>query len=261
MLKITFRFNIFIADLPSKRILKKNAVPTLHLNVVVTKSASSISRKERFHEKQRKSLVNEMLIAENNMENVENDAYSLEKNWESKYLALLGKYKLLEEKYENLSKSCRMNCLRHKKLINHYRKKYAHKQSAALTLMKKVLSENQISLLSKKRKKVFWTAEEISNAITLRYLSRKAYLFLNNTLKYPLPSLSSIKRWANRIHIRCGILTDVMKFLNIAGETMSSFEKTLVISFDEIKVKSVWEYDIVEDEVLKPYNFMQVSKL
>jgi hypothetical protein len=51
----------------------------------------------------------------------------------------------------------------------------------ASTLLKTVLIQNQIDLLSKKKKRVNWTREEIAVAFTLRYYSKKCYL-----LKYPL---------------------------------------------------------------------------
>ena len=46
--------------------------------------------------------------------------------------------------------------------------------------------------------------------------------------------------------------------LKLAGENLSPFEKLVVLQFDEIKVKSVLEYDVSEDEVIGPYNQMQV---
>ncbi|EFA13074.1 Transposable element P transposase-like Protein [Tribolium castaneum] len=39
---------------------------------------------------------------------------------------------------------------------------------------------------------------------------------------------------------------------------MSGLEKTVVIAFDEVKVKSLLEYDVAADEVVGPYNQMQV---
>lgn len=84
------------------------------------------------------------------------------------------------------------------------------------------------------------------------------YLYLRNKFYYPLPALSSLRKWASQIDVSQGILKDVLLMLNLAGESFSEFEKTVVIQFDEVKVKAVEEYDTSKDEVLGPHNQMQV---
>jgi hypothetical protein len=121
-----------------------------------------------------------------------------------------------------------------------------------------VLTDNQIALLSKKKKRINWTRDEQAVAFTLRYYSKKCYLYLRNKLHYPLPSLSSLRKWASQIDVSQGILKDVLLMLSLVGESFSEFEKTVVIQFDEVKVKSVQEYDTSKDEVLGPHNQMQV---
>jgi hypothetical protein len=120
-----------------------------------------------------------------------------------------------------------------------------------------VLTDNQIALLSKKKKRINWTRDEQAVAFTLRYYSKKCYLYLRNKLHYPLPSLSSLRKWASQIDVSQGILKDVLLMLSLLM-SFSEFEKTVVIQFDEVKVKSVQEYDTSKDEVLGPHNQMQV---
>lgn len=50
-----------------------------------------------------------------------------------------------------------------------------------------IFSKNQIDLIMKKKKKVHWTSEDISKAFTLRYFSKRAYIYVKNELHYPLP--------------------------------------------------------------------------
>lgn len=57
--------------------------------------------------------------------------------------------------------------------------------------IEKLFTKNQLKLLSGK-KKVFWTPAEIANAITLRYLSIRAYNYVRTTMKIPLPGNVSI---------------------------------------------------------------------
>jgi hypothetical protein len=69
----------------------------------------------------------------------------------------------------------------------------------ASTLLKTVLTQNQIDLLSKKKRRVNWTTEEIPVAFTLRYYSKKCYRYLRSKLHNPLPALSSLRKWASEL--------------------------------------------------------------
>lgn len=50
-----------------------------------------------------------------------------------------------------------------------------------------VFSQNQLDLMMNKKKKVHWSRDEISKAFTLRYFSKRAYIYVKNQLNYPLP--------------------------------------------------------------------------
>lgn len=61
--------------------------------------------------------------------------------------------------------------------------------SEYVDLLQTFFSTNEIQLLTHKKKRVNWTAKEISKAIALRVLSRKAYTFVRDTMKFPLPGI------------------------------------------------------------------------
>lgn len=42
---------------------------------------------------------------------------------------------------------------------------------------------------------------------------------------------------------------------------LTDFQKVCVLSFDEMKLRSVYMYDKENDETLKPYNYVQVAIL
>ena len=52
------------------------------------------------------------------------------------------------------------------------------KISAIKNLLKNTLSANQIHLILNRKKRVIWTNEEISAALSLKYLSTRAYTYL-----------------------------------------------------------------------------------
>ena len=124
--------------------------------------------------------------------------------------------------------------------------------------LKGTLSDNQIDLILQKKKRVIWTDEELSAALTLRYFSKKAYNYLAKDLKYPLPSIATLKRYAKRLNIKEGILDDVLKVVGNITKTFTRRDRECVLSFDEMKVSKILVYDPVSDEVIGPYNYLQV---
>lgn len=183
---------------------------------------------------------------------------NIEADYKQKYEDLLMEFK--QFKRDSMAKVNRLN-----KMLKYYRTKlYSHslmkydKLEMSDKLLNTVLTKNQISLLSKKKKRVCWTYEEIATAFTLRYYSKKCYLYLRSMLNYPLPALSSLRRWACRLDLAQGILKDVLLMMRLAGEDFTSLEKVVVLQFDEVKVRSVQEYDVAKDQVLGPYSQLQV---
>lgn len=125
-------------------------------------------------------------------------------------------------------------------------------------VLKGRFSKKQLDVILLKKRKVKWSSDDMSIAFALRYFSKQSYCYLRDTLKYPLPCISSLQKWASKIDVRHGILNTVLSFMNIAGQEMTNFEKCTILSFDEMKVNSVYEYDKGRDEVIGPHNQMQM---
>lgn len=69
----------------------------------------------------------------------------------------------------------------------------------------------------------------------------------------------SLQRWAKSIDMKNGILEDVLKIMKLNGDDMQCYEKYTVLMFDEIKISSTMEYDVLKDEVVGPHNQLQVA--
>jgi predicted ATPase len=63
---------------------------------------------------------------------------------------------------------------------------------------------------------------------------------LKETLRYPLPGSSTLQHWAANIHLRHGVLEDVLQVMEIAGNVKSNFQRTTVLCFDEMKVSGTY---------------------
>jgi len=85
-------------------------------------------------------------------------------------------------------------------------------------------------------KKTHWTAEDICAAISLRSVSPKAYRYLRNVRKIPLPALSTLRKWVANFNLEEGILQDVLRIMHSKSQGMSALEKITVLCFDEISV-------------------------
>ncbi|KAG8176300.1 hypothetical protein JTE90_010019 [Oedothorax gibbosus] len=57
------------------------------------------------------------------------------------------------------------------------------------------LSSNQVDILLKKKTKVRWTEEEFTKAFNILQFSKRFYVYLKDTLNYPLPGFSTLKKW------------------------------------------------------------------
>lgn len=93
-----------------------------------------------------------------------------------------------------------------------------------------------------------------------RYFSKRAYVYLRNTVHFPLPGLSTLQHWAANINLTNGILDDILNIMETAGKTKPHRFKATVLSYDEVKVSSLYEY-YQKDEIMGPHSYMQVSIL
>lgn len=88
-----------------------------------------------------------------------------------------------------------------------------------------VFSKGQIDLILNKRKKVeTWSSEDITKAFTIRYLSKRCYIHIRNKMGIPLPSLTTLKEWASKLHINRGVLDGVLNLMEVAAVKMTKFE-------------------------------------
>lgn len=176
------------------------------------------------------------------------------------YNELLTKYNELEKQHKLLKNSSGKKIKLLNDQLRHYKSKcqqLCQNKKEETDAVKKMFTKNQMNMLLNRRKRVNWTSEEAASAFTLRYYSKKAYLYVKEKLHFPLPGLSSLRRWASKLKISNGILTSVLEFMQLAGESMNDFEKTVVLCFDEVKVQNIVEYDVGNDRILGPHNYMQ----
>ena len=75
------------------------------------------------------------------------------------------------------------------------------------TNVKRVFGAGQVKCWQKGKSAVCWSNEDILYSLELRTVSRKAYVYLRNTKHFPLPGISTLKRWVSGYRCRLGIST------------------------------------------------------
>lgn len=88
----------------------------------------------------------------------------------------------------------------------------------------------------KKNIPIRWSFEDIASAIALRLLSPKAYRFLRNIMKIPLPSLSTVQKWCAKFTMQPSILKNVFNIMKDKRYNLHGMDKFTVLSFDEIYI-------------------------
>jgi hypothetical protein len=81
---------------------------------------------------------------------------------------------------------------------------------------------------------------------------------LRETLKYPLPGLSTLQSWASNLQLRNGLVKDVLRIMESSGKLKTDLQRVTVLLFDEVKVASTYEYDQKADDIIGPHTYMQV---
>lgn len=58
--------------------------------------------------------------------------------------------------------------------------------------------------------------------------------------------------------MRNGVHEDVLNIMKLNGDGLQDYEKLTVLMFDEVKISTTMEYDVLRDEVVGPHSQMQV---
>lgn len=249
------------------------AIPSLNLPMISKQVINE--RSKRLQVKEQKELVASLLIQTENLPSNKELITNIGDEDNIKCLPSTSKqtpYEILFQKFSALQKDnekLQYELESNKREIGNLSEKNRQLQVTVTETEKKLdvkvravladfLSPNQIDILLKKKTKARWNSDEISKAFTLRYFSKRAYIYVRQSLKYPLPGISTLQSWASNVDLQHGILKDILKVMQVCGKEKTDFEKITVLSYDEVKVASLIEYDQKYDEIIGPCKYMQV---
>lgn len=279
----------FVKYNPKIRNLKSDAVPTKKLPSSKPETKSNINRENRSRKRKYKTIVGELLSQERigvQTQSRSDDVslsvsdHGMECNTDSVTSPLeplnpLEKIKELEEKLkimetENYKLKNNLNILTEKCNVLETEKKSILEDLTKIkyvsdnfevkvqNILLKVFSPGQVKTLLNPNKRIKWSSEDIACAISLRSVSAKAYRYLRNKLKYPLPALSTLRRWVSKLVCSPGILNQVLLIMKNNGKALNDFEKLTCLSFDEMSLSKRLCFERKDEHVFGPHSHAQV---
>lgn len=166
-----------------------------------------------------------------------------EKEIESRTLLELRKLEIdtLEEKILKLSKEVKEK--------DNLIKGLQHEIKEKDKILRKFFSPRQLDRLLK-QKKTQWHKDDIADAISLRGIATKAYLYLKEIKEFPYPSLATLKRWSAKFKLKPGLDNSAILLMKAWGETLSERERLTVLTFDETYLSEDIAYDPSGDKIV-----------
>lgn len=242
-----------LLNLKPKKVLKPSAFPRLKIPTK-TGTGNNEERSARIKKRENKKVVGKLLSAsQTNETNRQSDVREITEN--------------LNESNDR-EKTCTLRSLQNE-IFN-----LKHENSRLLNKCKCLSNENTVLKCDlSKYKQIFspcqmkriekgvcssWSSDDISKAVTLRSISAKAFKFIRQTLKYPLPSGTTIKRRLSQIEVSPGFVEISFNLLKSHTIIFTDFEKDVILSYDEMTVKSDICYDVKQDVMRGPHKNVQV---
>lgn len=97
-----------------------------------------------------------------------------------------------------------------------------------------MLTENQIAVMTRQKKRVNWTCDEISIGFALSFFSKRGYVYLIHKLQYALPSIRTLQVWSQNISIVPGFLKDSAIVLTALRKTLTEGESQVRFKYVEL---------------------------
>lgn len=131
-------------------------------------------------------------------------------------------------------------------------------EKIALNILQKVFTPGQIKLLmSPHLTRIRWCSEDITAAIALRSLSPKAYRYLREVRKIPLPCETTLQEWCSTFVVKPGILNDVIRMMEEKGLGLSKADKITVLTFYEVYIFNKLDLERKEQKIYGPHKTCQ----
>nr|CAH7725046.1 unnamed protein product [Callosobruchus chinensis] len=243
----------------NSRTLKCDAMPTLYLPGPSYTTIKKTERHTRFIKRDQQAIVADLLNKNDQLQpstsrekpvellgsiNIDEMETNIEDVSELVIGRLQEKIKMLEEENKKLKQEVTV-------VEQSAFQKYEH-------ILATVFTPGQIRKLldSGKNRKFRWTPEDIASAVSLRSVSPKAYRYLRAN-KYPLPALSTLRKWVSTFDLGQGILKHVISLMKTKSAELTEVDRLCILPFDEIYISNKVDIDKKDEQVVGPHKASQ----
>ena len=136
------------------------------------------------------------------------------------------------------------------------------RQKIAKEELSKSFTGSQAKQIISRHKRVHWGAKDISQGLILRTMSKKAYQYIRSNKIFPVPAISTLRKWVKKFRCQPGIQTTILKIINekLSAENRPSY-RAASLSFDEMDISKQYQYDHRNDQILGPFKKLQIAVL
>jgi hypothetical protein len=106
-----------------------------------------------------------------------------------------------------------------------------------------------------------WSTEDIMTSTVLFSHSSRAYRYLREEMRFPLPAASTLRAHIARMPVEAGLLKAALILMKGRASCMSALHRAACLSFDEVYHSSDYVFDSKEDKVLGGSQKTQVIML
>jgi hypothetical protein len=120
-------------------------------------------------------------------------------------------------------------------------------------ILERLFTSAQIKLLKGNNcnKYVHYEEQDLSKAVAIHSISSRAYTYLRDQLKFPLPSINTVYRWLRKIPVQPGkLILPVMQILRMQFINAKPMNRVCVLALDEMTINDEYCYDMKEDIIL-----------
>ena len=100
-------------------------------------------------------------------------------------------------------------------------------------------------------KRVRWSDKDVGTALGLRILSRRAYIYVKECMRIPLPSFTTLSEWTRHFRMTPGLMELALAVLEATVTNLSDMDKLCVLAFDDVSLDGRVCYDQARDAVLE----------
>uniref|UniRef100_A0A182JS75 THAP-type domain-containing protein n=1 Tax=Anopheles christyi TaxID=43041 RepID=A0A182JS75_9DIPT len=99
---------------------------------------------------------------------------------------------------------------------------------------------------------VLWTEDELAKTLKLRCISKEAFDYVRQQLRFPLPDAPQLERWIHTIYLETGHSTAAYRLLELRAPILKNVELVCTLNLVRTNTPLRYHYDSKRDQIIGP---------